>query len=96
MPEIEIHIHYCQMKLGKGFTKVHLWLDEFCGKEPWGTRHRHLRHHQEGIEEVRQKWGEHAARAAEFHIRQDLELEDWPSDDPIPANSDEYRKSGLW
>lgn len=48
------------------------------------------------LEEVRLKWGNEAAKAAEIHIRQDLEMEGWPNDRPIPKNSKEYRDSGLW
>lgn len=42
------------------------------------------------------KWGDQAALAAEIHIRQDLEEEGWPADEPIPKDSRSYQKSGLW
>lgn len=96
MPSLEEHMLRCQIILGEPFREVHLWLDEFFGKPPWGTRHRHLRHHLEGIELVRQKWGDKAAEAAKVHIRQDLESEGWPNNKPIPRNMEEYVKSGLW
>ena len=39
--------------LGKPFEEVHRWLDEFAGQPPYGMRHRKLRHHLAGIEQVR-------------------------------------------
>ena len=42
---------------GQPFAEVHLWLDEFAGKPPYGMRHRKKRHHLAGIEEVRQLCG---------------------------------------
>ena len=82
--------------LGEPFSEVHLWLDKFFGQEPYGTRHRHLRHHREGIEQVRNMWGDKSALAAEIHVRMDLESEHWPSDKPVPMNGEEYQKAGLW
>ena len=96
MPLFKDHCHKCTAELGEPFSEVHLWLDKFFGKEPYGTRHRYLRHHREGIEQVRKMWGDKSAIAAEIHIRQDLETECWPSDEPIPMNGEEYHKAGLW
>ena len=96
MPSFKDHCDRCTAELGEPFTMVHLWLDEFCGQEPYGTRHRYLRHHKEGIEQVRKMWDDRSAIAAEIHIRQDLETEGWPSDEPIPMNGKEYQKAGLW
>lgn len=96
MPILDDHCRRCIEVLGEDFKEVHLWLDEFYGKPPWGSRHRSLRHHKQGIEEIRQLYGDGAAQAAEIHIRQDLDEEGWPEDKPIPRDSDEYRSSGLW
>jgi hypothetical protein len=96
MPTFEDHCLRCQEKLGQPFPEVHLWLDYFYDKPPYGTRHRHLRHHKQGFEQVRKMWGDKAALAAEIHIRQDLESEGWPDNKPIPEDSEVYRKSGLW
>jgi hypothetical protein len=96
MATFEIHCELCEKELGEAFPEVHLWLDAFFGQEPYGTRHRYLRHHRQGIEEVRKMWGDQAAKAAEIHIRQDLELEGWPPDKPIPEDGQSYRKAGLW
>ena len=74
---------------------IYGWMD-FWGQSPYGTRHRYLRHHRQGIEEIRKRWGDSAAMAAEIHIRQDLEGEGWPSDKAIPEDSESYKKSGLW
>ena len=96
MPTFEEHCLKCQQILGESFPEVHLWLDEYFGKPPYGTRHRYLRHHRHGVEEIRKKWDDRAAKAAEIHICQDLEADGWPSDKPMPEDSYLYRKSGLW
>ncbi|MBP7509283.1 MAG: hypothetical protein KA807_15830 [Prolixibacteraceae bacterium] len=96
MASFENHCRQCEKEIGEAFPEVHLWLDAFFGQEPYGTRHRHVRHHLGGIAEVRKKWGDRAAKAAEIHIRQDLEGEGWPSASPIPEDSQAYRKAGLW
>lgn len=96
MTTFKDHCLYCLEHLGAEFRQVHLWLDEFCGQPPYGTRHRHLRHHLEGVEQVRAMWGHQAANAAELHIRQDLETEGFPESEGIPADSKQYLKTGLW
>lgn len=95
MPSFEYHCEECRKKLGEPFEYVHRWLDEFFGDPRYGTRHRHLRHHKKGIEEVRKKWGDRAAKAAELHIRSDLKTDGWTSLH-IPANEEEFKDSGLW
>jgi len=67
------HIKSCQEKTGKPWYNIHLWLDAYARK--YGSqqgRHRVYRHHKEGVEEVRAKWGDEAAKAAEVHIIDDL------------------------
>jgi DNA-binding GntR family transcriptional regulator len=96
MASFEEHSQRCRELLGRGYPEVHQWLDEFFGQPPYGTRHRHLRHHRQGIEEVRKLWGDEAAKAAEVHIRQDLEQEGWPAERPLPNGPDDYMKAGLW
>ena len=57
--------------MGKDWDEVHAWLDE-PAKEyfPW-KGHRQIRHHKEGVEEIREMWGDEAAKAAEMHIISD-------------------------
>jgi DNA-binding GntR family transcriptional regulator len=58
--------------LSKEWDVVHHWLDEFSKEYyPW-EGHRIYRHHKDGIEEVRKKWGDEAAMAAEMHIKKDF------------------------
>jgi hypothetical protein len=38
-----------------------------------GPDRRGYRHNRRGIEEVRRRWGERAARAAEIHLKRDEE-----------------------
>jgi hypothetical protein len=96
MPLFEEHCKRCKEILGEEFSEVHKWLDNFYGKPPYGSKHRCLRHHKDGIEEVRKLWGDRAAQAAKIHIRQDLNEEGWPDNKPIPRNGEEYIKAGLW
>ena len=71
MASLEEHIKDCEDKLGNGWKIVHDWLDEYAKYFwPW-MGHRIYRHNKESIEEVRHKWGEEAAKAAEIHILKD-------------------------
>lgn len=63
------HSADCVKELGEPFTEVHQWLDELYPK--LGHNHRSARHHVVGVEEVRAKWGDRAALAAEIHIMKD-------------------------
>ena len=69
MAHINIHCEDCVKQLGESFRQVHEWLDEFAGQ--MGPKHRDERHHVNGVEEVREKWGDEAALAAEIHIKKD-------------------------
>lgn len=69
MADRDQHCRDCIAELGEPFGAVHDWLDEFFPKV--GPYHRPIRHHDEGVEEVRKKWGDRAARAAEIHIHRD-------------------------
>ena len=69
MAHLTVHCRDCENKLGKPYKEVHIWLDEFF--KTLGPHHRIKRHHVEGVEEVRKKWGDEAAMAAEIHIKKD-------------------------
>jgi len=71
------HCEKCVEILGESFGFIHDWLDEFGDGN---YAHRAHRHHIEGIEEVRKRWGTRAAIAARIHIGQD-----WGH---VPAKSD--------
>ena len=71
MSEWKEHAKDCYDQLGNGWDVVHHWLDEFAGIYwPW-KGHRIHRHNKESVEEVRVKWGDEAATAAEIHIKKD-------------------------
>ena len=54
--------------MGREFEYVHRWLDATARDYfPW-VGHRQIRHHKEGVEEIRKLWGDEAAKAAEMHI----------------------------
>ena len=69
MANLEEHCRDCIKELGKDFKEVHLWLDELF--KILGPKHRSSRHHKDGVEQVRKKWGDIAAKAAEIHIIKD-------------------------
>jgi hypothetical protein len=69
MALIEEHCKDCFKSLGKDFREVHEWLDEFF--PTMGFHHRIMRHHKDGVEEARKKWGDEGAKAAELHIIKD-------------------------
>lgn len=69
MASLEEHCQDCVKELGKEYKEVHLWLDALFVK--LGTKHRDVRHHDKGVEQVRKKWGDEAAKAAEIHIKKD-------------------------
>lgn len=66
------HCEDCRQKLGKDWDVVHRWLDEFAFKTIPLDAHRAIRHHVAGVEEVRHKWGDEAAKAATIHILADV------------------------
>jgi len=72
MASYKEHCAECQEKLGNPWCVVHRWLDEFFVQQGCHERHREIRHHQLGIQEVRKKWGEQAAEAAQLHIANDF------------------------
>ena len=72
MSRFEEHCEDCRKKLGQPFEEVHRWLDAeavYCGG---ALSHRDRRHHLDGVEIVRKRWGDEAAKAAILHI-----LLDW-------------------
>ena len=70
MARFEDHCFVDERHIDRAFPHVHRWLDEFAVK--LGNAHRRERHHLEGVEEVRERWGSDAARAAELHILVDM------------------------
>ncbi len=69
MADLLTHKLDCISRLNHPFSRVHVWLDHYA---TFGVyEHRAKRHHQEGIEEVRRRFGEEAGRAAWLHIMRD-------------------------
>jgi len=71
MPHWTEHAKDCREQLGKGWDIIHQWLDEYAGVYWPAKVHRVHRHHRDGVEEIRNKWGNEAAKAAEIHIIKD-------------------------
>ena len=81
---------------GRPYEEVHLWIDEFAGTPQYGMRHRKLRHHLQGIQEVEKLFGKEAALAAKAHIISDLKMEGWKESDHFPEDEIDYVKMGLF
>ena len=72
MASRKVHCEDCVRELGEPFDYVHAWLDgTACVNGKLNVYHRRARHHKEGVEEVRKKWGDRAAEAAIIHIKRD-------------------------
>ncbi len=69
--KLEEHEKSCLKKFGKPFTLVHLFLDRYFEKYR-GVLHRRILHHRLGVEIIRKHDGDEAAKAAEYHIREDM------------------------
>lgn len=66
------HCDECRQVLSRDWAVVHKWLDHFAAQTYPSDRHRLYRHHWDGVEEVRRRWGDEAAKAAELHILSDM------------------------
>jgi hypothetical protein len=80
------HLFIDERHLRRTLNEVHGWLDYFYQTE--GGGHRSKRHHQEGVEEVRARWGDDAAKSAELHIRLDM---GW-----VPTMADWAKRDSSW
>ena len=90
---LEEHCQETERLLGDRFEHVHRWLDEFAGTPEYKKRHRKVRHHLEGIEQVRNLWGDKAAEAARIHIIADIY---WGESDHFPENEQDFENMGLF
>jgi len=77
MAKFEEHCEDCIRELGEPFSNVHIWLDEYFIL--LRHKHREIRHHQEGVQEIREMWGDKAASAAEIHIKRDYGINKVPT-----------------
>jgi hypothetical protein len=91
----EQHCEESERLFGKRYEEVHKWLDDFMWKG-LGARHRRKRHHEEGICQAMDLFGEEAGRVARQHIISDLKEEGWTEDDPFPKNEEHYVRMGLF
>jgi hypothetical protein len=96
MPPFEEHCRQSREQFGVDHAEVHLWLDEFAGTPEYGFRHRRKRHHETGIRQVTELFGEDAAQVARQHIIADLMDEGWTERDHFPLDEADYVKMGLF
>jgi len=85
MAHHKVHCEDCIAQLGESFAEVHHWLDELFPVLGFCEKHRDVRHHEDGIGEVRKMWGDRAAEAARIHIARDFD--GW-----VPKNSNEVQE----
>ena len=93
--KLESHCNVCLRLFGDPFGEVHQWLDEYA-TTPLGARHRRKRHHLEGVEMVRHRWGDRAAEAARQHLIDDLREEGWVDGNRFPVDEQDYVRMGLF
>lgn len=96
MSKFEEHCQESIQLFGSPYEDVHLWLDEFAGIARYGMRHRRVRHHEAGIKEVVERFGERAGVVARQHLISDLKQEGWTERDPFPRDEAYYMKIGLF
>lgn len=93
----EEHCQESERLFGERFEGVHRWLDEFMGTPEYRMRHRKVRHHEEGIRQVLELFGEKASQVARRHIMSDLMLEGWVEGvHPFPKNERDFVRMGLY
>ena len=68
--KLEEHENSCVKKLGRPFTEVHVFLDQYQTR--FGELHRRFLHHRLGLELISNRLGPEAKRAAENHILDDF------------------------
>jgi hypothetical protein len=96
MSSFEKHCKESDRLFGNPFPEVHNWLDEFQGTPQYRMRHRRVRHHESGIQQAIELFGELAGQAARQHIISDLEEEGWTEHDHFPEDEVDYVKMGLF
>lgn len=73
----QTHIEDCKRLLGKGYTHVHEWIDEYANKYPpqiYLEYHRKFRHTMQALEEQFEKWGHYEILPAKIHIIRDVDV----------------------
>jgi len=69
MASLAQHKRDCLQFLAKDFEEVHQWLDACFAR--FGPKHRHARHHRDGIRQAKELFGEAGGTAALIHILRD-------------------------
>lgn len=96
----EEHCRRCQELLCDRFEQVNRWIDELAHTGPkFNPYHRKHRHNHEGINEVRNCWGDKAAEAATLHILDDFFgpcVHTEKQAEQIPADEQDYVRRGWF
>jgi hypothetical protein len=81
MSSFEKHCEESVKLFGQSFEEVHRWLDELQGTPKYRMRHRRVRHHEAGIKQAINIFGEIGGKVARQHIISDLKEEGWTEQD---------------
>ena len=96
MSTFEKHCKESILLFGEPYPEVHKWFHEFQGTPKYGMRHRKKRHHEAGIWQCIEIFGEKAGEVARQHILSDLKEEGWTGKDPFLQDEENYLKIGLF
>ena len=96
MARLEDHCAESAEVVGESYNELHKWLDEFAGSEGYGFKHRRKRHHERGIQQAIELFGEKAGDVTRQHIITDLKEEGWTEKDRFPKDEEDYVKMGLF
>ena len=64
------HAKSCEDALGKPYTEVHDFLDQYSERFP--REQRKVYHHRQGLARVAERFGAEAAKAARIHVVEDV------------------------
>lgn len=90
MAKFEGHDEESMRLFGKPSPEVHRWLDAFAGSQECGYRHRNKRHHDAGMCQAIELFGEGAGPVARQHIITDVKDEGWTEADHFPRDERDY------
>lgn len=96
MSTFEAHCQESIKRFGLPYEDVHRWLDAFQGAPQYKMRHRRVRHHEAGIKQAIELFGETAGAVARQHIVSDLKEEGWTEQDPFPRDEAHYVRIGFF
>lgn len=71
MSSIKVHEQDCIKRLGKPYTHVHRFLDQYAKQYKGSKLHRKHLHNDKGLRIIKKKWGSKAYQAGRIHLWRD-------------------------